>query len=536
MQQNRLEPAHIRTAAISSYAIIHGAKADQPLRPCPKCCTKPQGRVVRVGSTMYESFDQSFLTEHSRSAYREFVFPSAKALCSSSRLHLGGKTASEEQHELGISPTGLRRVPGPRDCEEGPYIWLSSENVFHGLLFTVGVVVPVELMQAHRVEPAHIRSAAATSYIVLHQSKAEQPLGPCPKCCSKSRCRIIDLGSSMFESYGPSDAACAASPPFREFVFNAAKTQCSSSRLHLGGRVVLVMEIPEQYGEAPGRETGYVEQEPGDERAESDMRAEEVRDGPQTREELEQQLRELQKLQGEQMERVGVVVPVEWMQRHSLAPVHIRNAVTSACVVLHGSKTDDPLGSCPKCCSKSGCRIVEVGSAMYETFGQPLAARAPCGPCREFVFNTAKAQCSSSRLHLGGRVALVLDVRGPDGSVVARVRSGPLNLLSKPPRHREHRVVVSAPASVVESSASPSSLERHEAAAHAPEHNPPEEAPLLESPAVQAQEDPGLIGSAECLIKSQEQEMLVRQLLELVRLQSEQLARVKMLQQMFHTQ
>eukprot|EP00727_Mastigamoeba_balamuthi_P012003 m51a1_g7425 hypothetical protein (203) ;mRNA; r:28404-29319 len=123
----------------------------------------------------------------------------------------------QHEHEFGVTPAGLPRILGPRRSdEEGPYVWVSTDNAYQGLLFT-----------KYGVEPAHIRSAATNSYTVLQGI----------------RCRIIDIGSAMFETYGEQGGEPAAGCPSREFVFNAAKAQCSSSRLHLGGKVELVMVI-----------------------------------------------------------------------------------------------------------------------------------------------------------------------------------------------------------------------------------------------------------------------------------------------------
>eukprot|EP00727_Mastigamoeba_balamuthi_P007307 m51a1_g3197 hypothetical protein (257) ;mRNA; r:451375-452545 len=134
--------------------------------------------------------------------------------------------AEEEVHEFGVSPAELPRLVGPHEGS-GPYLWVSTENAFRGSAFAVGVVAPASWMRRHNVEPQHIRNAGATAYAVLRGSPLDQ----------------LEVGCTMYESYGQSAPADPAGEPCREFVFESAKTHCTSSRLHLGGKIELVFEL-----------------------------------------------------------------------------------------------------------------------------------------------------------------------------------------------------------------------------------------------------------------------------------------------------
>eukprot|EP00727_Mastigamoeba_balamuthi_P009659 m51a1_g5315 hypothetical protein (170) ;mRNA; r:301672-302730 len=135
---------------------------------------------------------------------------------------------------------------------------------------------------------------------------------------------------------------------------------------------------------------------------------------------------------------VGVVIPASWMKKHGVEPQHVREAGARAYVVCRGSRLDIPLSPCARCCPRSGLDNVDLGTSMFESYGaqEHEGLDGAPEPIREFVFPNTKTSCTSSRLHLGGKVELVLAIRGPDGSVVAHLRSVPLNLLSKPPKHQ----------------------------------------------------------------------------------------------------
>eukprot|EP00727_Mastigamoeba_balamuthi_P008714 m51a1_g4465 hypothetical protein (333) ;mRNA; r:206478-211694 len=130
---------------------------------------------------------------------------------------------------------------------------------------------------------------------------------------------------------------------------------------------------------------------------------------------------------------IGVVVPASWMGEHGLGPEHIRRAALDAVVVRRGAKETSVPVSCPKCCTRSGRQVIEVGSAMYESFCSSTVSDPQSSPSREFIFGAPK---TSSRLHIGGKVELVMQIRDPGDIVVATLRSVPICLLSKPPRSR----------------------------------------------------------------------------------------------------
>eukprot|EP00727_Mastigamoeba_balamuthi_P009643 m51a1_g5300 putative pyruvate formate-lyase activating enzyme (467) ;mRNA; r:246728-249503 len=124
------------------------------------------------------------------------------------------------------------------------------------------------------------------------------------------------------------------------------------------------------------------------------------------------------------------------MRKNRVGPQDIRDAGTDA-FVLQGPVPDQPTRTCPKCCARSRLGIVDFGSSMLESYVPVSVGSDPYEAVREFIFEGAKTNCSSSRLHLGGQVQIAIDIRGPGGDVVTRVRSAPINLLSKPPKQEK---------------------------------------------------------------------------------------------------
>eukprot|EP00727_Mastigamoeba_balamuthi_P013938 m51a1_g9167 hypothetical protein (157) ;mRNA; f:15993-16618 len=116
------------------------------------------------------------------------------------------------------------------------------------------------------------------------------------------------------------------------------------------------------------------------------------------------------------------------MTANGVQPPQIKDAGTRASFVLEDREDDRGfLRPCGKCCLSKGLPLIQISGEMGEV---PAAAPGT----RTFMFYRCTPHCNSSRLHLGGRVKVVLDVRGPAGEVVATAMSPPLVMHSKPGR------------------------------------------------------------------------------------------------------
>eukprot|EP00727_Mastigamoeba_balamuthi_P000181 m51a1_g1016 hypothetical protein (352) ;mRNA; f:622959-627518 len=110
------------------------------------------------------------------------------------------------------------------------------------------------------------------------------------------------------------------------------------------------------------------------------------------------------------------------------------DAVVSACerasVRLEGDEHGRDLGPCQKCCGMHPKKLV----AITGTFREKTQGRE-----RVFMFTRCTTNCNTSRLHMGGRVVLVVTVRGPRGALAEAV-SAPLSLVSRSTYvHKPHR-------------------------------------------------------------------------------------------------
>eukprot|EP00727_Mastigamoeba_balamuthi_P010198 m51a1_g5800 hypothetical protein (789) ;mRNA; f:76618-106017 len=258
-------------------------------------------------------------------------------------------------------------------------------------VLTVWLVARAQWMLRTGVTPADIRNAGRTAAVHSADRQDAAAIGPCGKCGGKGRNRrqpVVISGEMGEES--------AESPSDRLFVFYRCLSFCSSSRLHLGGNVVLVLSV-------------------------------------------------------------WLVARAQWMQRTGVTPDDVRSAGRTATV--HSADRPDAaaIGPCGKCGGRGRNRRqpVVISGEMGEE-----SAESPSD--RLFVFYRCLSFCSSSRLHLGGHVVLVLCVRHA-GALVARVVSQPLALCSKssykprpprglkwvdvssgPPAHRRHRAAPGA--------------------------------------------------------------------------------------------
>eukprot|EP00727_Mastigamoeba_balamuthi_P001422 m51a1_g11277 hypothetical protein (359) ;mRNA; r:9819-11238 len=123
---------------------------------------------------------------------------------------------------------------------------------------------------------------------------------------------------------------------------------------------------------------------------------------------------------------------------HGVAPQSVWDACHRALLYL-ASRSDlsraYPFGPfalepCRKCC-RDRPNIMIGSSSAWRAMHPEGAAH---GPDRVFLFDHCRSYCTSSRLHFGGRVCVVVELRGPEGAVVARAKSGAMSLCSKPSR------------------------------------------------------------------------------------------------------
>eukprot|EP00727_Mastigamoeba_balamuthi_P008369 m51a1_g4154 hypothetical protein (214) ;mRNA; f:251639-252721 len=100
---------------------------------------------------------------------------------------------------------------------------VSTTNIVRGRHFEVVCLARAEWMSANGIERESIRNAGVRSQVLLEGS--EDALKPCPRCCVPRHRQNVVVSPDMAESP------------------EAAPGYCNSSRLHLGGRVVIVFRI-----------------------------------------------------------------------------------------------------------------------------------------------------------------------------------------------------------------------------------------------------------------------------------------------------
>eukprot|EP00727_Mastigamoeba_balamuthi_P009509 m51a1_g5180 hypothetical protein (252) ;mRNA; r:160606-161594 len=125
---------------------------------------------------------------------------------------------------------------------------------------------------------------------------------------------------------------------------------------------------------------------------------------------------------------VTVVVKRQWMGECGLTASDIWSSCIGATLHLDGAPSRAPLEPCDRCCRGKHNNIAIGASDKH---------RKATGTDDElvFVFDRCRSFCNSSRLHLGGRVVLVIDMRNASGEAVARLESEPFTLCSKSARH-----------------------------------------------------------------------------------------------------
>eukprot|EP00727_Mastigamoeba_balamuthi_P008759 m51a1_g4505 hypothetical protein (238) ;mRNA; r:380878-381863 len=123
-----------------------------------------------------------------------------------------------------------------------------------------------------------------------------------------------------------------------------------------------------------------------------------------------------------------------WMAEHHITEELVRDQAGRAKLLLAGSghrREDEAseLPPCQRCCSARGANVTLGFSTAY--FSSHAADSAATGTC-VVHFDDCRSHCNSSRLHLGGCVVIEFEVVDSLGHVVARPRTQPLMLCSKP--------------------------------------------------------------------------------------------------------
>eukprot|EP00727_Mastigamoeba_balamuthi_P007895 m51a1_g3726 hypothetical protein (316) ;mRNA; f:18256-19525 len=127
--------------------------------------------------------------------------------------------------------------------------------------------------------------------------------------------------------------------------------------------------------------------------------------------------------------KVVVTMGAAWMAEYGVTSAEVWASGFRASLYTEGKEKDEhPLAACQKCCAS---RESSVRVGVNDISVSLSSDSRPSDPLRVFVFDRCRSYCNSSRLHLGGRVRLCLDLRGNNGTTVARVFSDPLSLCSK---------------------------------------------------------------------------------------------------------
>eukprot|EP00727_Mastigamoeba_balamuthi_P007662 m51a1_g3516 hypothetical protein (247) ;mRNA; f:906758-907783 len=121
------------------------------------------------------------------------------------------------------------RTPPP------PRLLVSRTEVTRGEAFSVCVVVSKRWMDENKVDSDQVWAAGHTSVVHREGREDQQPLPPCPKCKPGGRSAVA-VRASVAQRRAP----VLGGQDALEYVFDRC---LSSSRLHLGGRVVIVMEL-----------------------------------------------------------------------------------------------------------------------------------------------------------------------------------------------------------------------------------------------------------------------------------------------------
>eukprot|EP00727_Mastigamoeba_balamuthi_P007857 m51a1_g3692 hypothetical protein (195) ;mRNA; f:354496-355306 len=125
--------------------------------------------------------------------------------------------------------------------------------------------------------------------------------------------------------------------------------------------------------------------------------------------------------------QVTLTAPKTWLEGLGVTPACVRTAGLGATLQIEPSlrvaNQPSELQPCSKCCAPRGKPNIAISGEMCTSDGSSAAETA-------FTFFRCVSYCNSSRLHLGGRVCIVMTITAEDGRFAARVTSEPLSMLS----------------------------------------------------------------------------------------------------------
>eukprot|EP00727_Mastigamoeba_balamuthi_P004036 m51a1_g1363 hypothetical protein (246) ;mRNA; r:397197-398258 len=127
------------------------------------------------------------------------------------------------------------------ECTAPAYLAVSSSIVYRMAPFHVCLVARSDWMQQMGVTPDGIHDAARSSQALLHECEEQMPPQPCAKCCRGRGLPNLLLDHRMLE-------VPSLQPGTRTFLFDRCISFCNSSRLHLGGRLVIEFVLRSRTG------------------------------------------------------------------------------------------------------------------------------------------------------------------------------------------------------------------------------------------------------------------------------------------------
>eukprot|EP00727_Mastigamoeba_balamuthi_P008903 m51a1_g4635 hypothetical protein (278) ;mRNA; r:331525-332830 len=138
----------------------------------------------------------------------------------------------------GLAYAGAFAFSDETESLRSPTVLVSKSRLYPSKFATVTIAIGSQWMAARGVRDEDVY-AAADKALAYPESSRTTALGHCSACRESARQhRVVRLAAS----------ATAAAPAFpraglRLFVFDECRSYCSSSRTHLGGRVVIGVEI-----------------------------------------------------------------------------------------------------------------------------------------------------------------------------------------------------------------------------------------------------------------------------------------------------
>eukprot|EP00727_Mastigamoeba_balamuthi_P000004 m51a1_g1000 hypothetical protein (1321) ;mRNA; f:561708-574440 len=130
---------------------------------------------------------------------------------------------------------------------------------------------------------------------------------------------------------------------------------------------------------------------------------------------------------------------IEWVREHRLGCEDIKAACDAAAVRLEGAEHGPDLGPCARCCARLPRKLITIGGPAIEETRETDGGRRLV-----YAFHRCKSNCNTSRLHAGGRVVLVVAVRGPRGTIGEAV-SEPIALVSRSSYVHRPSAIAAAP-------------------------------------------------------------------------------------------